>query len=101
MKHSITVAALAALLHSGCSKRTDHCDALSKSCTTWCTGDAVATCLEWGERLKEDGDQDACYDAQMRLSCDSIGDKPCDTATGVGCDSDNADNADNACNSSR
>jgi hypothetical protein len=55
-----------------CSDNVDHCVAYSDACSNWCEGTELSDCLNKGASLAQDQDQEACFDATMRLACDSF-----------------------------
>ncbi len=67
--------AMSLLTGSGCGDEVDHCVAYSETCTTWCEGNELSDCLNEGASLAQAQDQEACFDATMRLACDSFEDE--------------------------
>jgi hypothetical protein len=56
----------------GCGENVDHCEAYSETCNKWCEGANLSDCRNEGAALAQAQDQEACFDASMRLACDSF-----------------------------
>ena len=59
----------------GCGEDVDHCVAYSETCNKWCEDTELSDCLNEGAALSQAQDQEACFDATIRLACDSFEDR--------------------------
>ena len=73
MRWVFAITALCAGLWVACSSPDDHCVTYAETCDRWCEGEELAACQAEGEDLAQAGDQAACFDANLRLTCGGSG----------------------------